>query len=150
MTLTEFLAGLKADPNDPTSPTLIVGDGMLTPTQREQVTEPDYARRPYAVIVGLPRGLPLRLHSNGTRMTGGLDVHLNHASAQLGPPRDGETLAALQALLARAPDVVTEVAPGYPLADRLLLGTEIDPRSETFDTFDGLTATTRFSYAIWR
>ena len=139
MTLTDYLASLQADPNDATSPNLIVGDGMLTPEQREQVTSPDYNRRPYAVIVGLPRGLPLRLHNRGTRMTGGL-----------GPPRDGITLAALQALLARAPDSVTEISPGYLLAKSLALGTEIDPRPETFDNLDGLTATTRFTYAIWR
>jgi hypothetical protein len=30
------------------------------------------------------------------------------------------------------------------------LGTEIDPRPETFDNLDGITATTRFTYAIWR
>lgn len=150
MTLTDYLASLPADPRDPTSPLLIVGDGMLTPDQREQVTDADYDRRPYAVIIGLPRSLPLRLHNRGVRMTGGLDVHLNYPSALLGPPRDGSPLAALQALLARAPDAVTEIAPGYALAEPLALVTEVDPRSETFDTFDGLTATTRFTYAIWR
>lgn len=150
MTLADYLSSLPADPNDPLSPSLIVGDGMLTPDQREEVTSPDYGRRPYAVIVGLPRGLPLRLHNRGTRMTGGLDVHLNHPRQVVGPPVDGRTLAALQALLARAPDHVTEITAGYALAKSLTLGTEIDPRPETFDTFDGLTATTRFTYAIWR
>ncbi len=150
MTLTDYLASLLADPSDPTSPNLIVGDGMLTPDQRDRVTGADYARRPYAVIVGLPRGLPLRLHNRGTRMTGGLDVHLNHPRALIGPPRDGATLAALQAALARAPDSVTEIAQGYALARPLTLGTEIDPRPETFDNLDGITATTRFTYAIWR
>lgn len=153
MTLVEYLASLPADPTDPGSPLLIVSVGQLTPEQRERVTNPDtYARRPYAVIVGLPRGSPQRLHNKRTRMTGGLDVHLNQPGRllDLAQPLDPRPLAELQALLANAPMHVTEISEDYPLVGSLGLGTEIDPRSEDFDTFSGLTATTRFTYAIWR
>lgn len=150
MTLMEFLRTLPADPTDPSSPRLIVGEGMLTPDQREEVTSNAYGRRPYAVVVGLPRAVTRRLHNHAVRSTGGLDVHFNHARPLIGPLPDGDALAHLQALLVRAPDSVTEIRPGYPLAARLALGTEIDPRPTTFDTFDGLTATTRLIYAIWR
>lgn len=153
MTLTEYLSSLPANPLEPGSPLLTVGLGQLTPEQRDQVTDMDgYARRPYAVIVGLPRGSPQRLHNKRTRMTGGLDVHLNQPASllDLGQPLDPRPLAELQALLARAPDHVTEISDDYPLIGSLGLGTEIDPRTEDFDTFSGLTATTRFTYAIWR
>jgi len=153
VTLTEYLASLPADPLEPGSPLLIVGVGQLTSEQRERVVDPDlYNRRPYAVIVGLPRGSPQRLHNQRTRMTGGLDVHLNQPGSllDLGEPLDPAPLAHLQALLASAPQHVTEISEDYPLIGSLGLGTEIDPRSEDFDTFSGLTATTRFTYAIWR
>lgn len=153
MTLTEYLSAFPADPTDPSSPLLIVGVGQLTPEQRDQVTDMSgYARRPYAVIVGLPRSSPQRLHNKRSKMTGGLDVHLNQPGSllDLGQPLDPRPLAELQALLANAPQHVTEISPDYPLVGSLGLGTEIDPRPEDFDTFSGLTATTRFSYAIWR
>lgn len=150
MTLLEHLATLRADPTDPTSPTLIVGDGALTPAQRQQVISSEYARRPYAVVQLLQRGAPMRLHNTRPRLSGGIRVHLHHPHGQLGPPRTGDELAELQALLARAPDFVTEISPGYRLAKPLALSTELDPRPETFDAFDGLTAVTQFTYAIWR
>lgn len=152
MTLSEYLSSLPANPLEPASPNLIVGVGQLTPEQREQVTGSEYARRPYAVIVGLPRGSPQRIHNKRTRMTGALDVHLNQPASlhDLGQPLDPAPLAELQALVANAPMHVTEISPDYPLDGHLGLGTEIDPRPEDFDTFTGLTATTRFTYAIWR
>lgn len=151
MTLHEWLRTLPADPTDPTSPKLIVGEGALKPAQRQQVVGTEYARRPYAVVQLLQRGgAAVRLHNTRPRLTGGIRVHLHHPHGQLGPPRTGAELAELQALLARAPDHVTEISPGYKLAKPLALGTELDPRPETFDAFDGLTAVTQFTYAIWR
>lgn len=150
MTLLEWLATLPADPTDPTSPTLVVAEGRLSPGDRKRVVSEAYARRPYAVVVGLPRGAPLRLHNRRTRLQGGIDIHLNHPPSVKGDLPDGAALAELQALIARAPDAVDEAAVDYPLAKPLALVTEVDPRPASFDSFDGLTATTRLTYAIWR
>src|SRR5690606_30280426 len=108
VTLTEYLEALPADPTDDSSPSLIVAEGMLTPAQRKQVVGDTYARRPFAVIAGLPRSRPMRLHNHRARYSGGVDVFLHHPSDTLGKPPDGEALAHLQALLARAGDSVTE------------------------------------------
>lgn len=150
MTLMAWLAALKSDPSDGNSPTLVVGDGSLTDAQRETVVGAAYARRPYAVVVGLPRGAPTRLHNRRVKLTGGIDIHLNHPRRSTGGMPDGTTLAKLQALLLAAQAEVTELTSGYPLASPLLLVSEVDPRPETFDAFTGLTATTRFTFTIWR
>jgi len=150
MTLVEFLESLPADPTDDASPALIVAEGMLTRQQKQQVMGDTYARRPFAVIAGLPRSRPMRLHNHRARFTGGVDVFLHHPSDTLGKPPDGEALAALQALLARAGDAVTEIRTGYALASRLDLVTEIDPHPATLDALDGLQAVTRFTYHLWR
>lgn len=150
MTLLEWLATLPADPTDPTSPPLVVAEGRLSPEDRKRVTGSEYSRRPYCVVVGLPRGAPLRLHNRRTRLVGGVDVHLNHPPSVKGDLPDGAALAELQALITHAPGVVTEIAPDYPLAAPLALVAEIDPRPASFDAFDGLTATTRFTTCIWR
>lgn len=150
MTVTEFLQALHSDPSNPTSPTLIVGDGMLTPAQREQVVGATYNRRAYAVVQGLPRGGPITLHNRLTRLTGGLQVHLLLPPTATGFLQDGSALSQLQASVARMPLTVDEITTGYALDGPLELVTEIDPRSETFDQFDGLAATTRFQYNLWR
>lgn len=150
MTVTEFLAALHSDPSDVTSPTLIVGDGMLTPAQREQVVGSAYNRRAYAVVQGLPRGGPTTLHNRLARLTGGLQIHLLLPPTTTGFLQGGGALSQLQASVARMPLVVDEIASGYKLDGPLVLVTEIDPRSETFDAFDGLAATTRFQYNLWR
>lgn len=150
MTLVQFLEGLPADPTDDASPSLIVAEGMLTPAQRKQIVSDTYARRPFAVIAGLPRSRPMRLHNHRARYSGGVDVFLHHPSDTLGKPPDGEALAALQALLVRAGDAVTEVRAGYALASRLEVTTEVDPRPATLDQLDGLQAVTRFTYHLWR
>ena len=150
MTLTEYLEALPADPTDDASPSLIVAEGMLTPAQRKQVVGEAHNRRPFAVVVGLPRSGATRLHNHRARFSGGVDVFLHHPSDALGKPPDGEALAHLQALLARAGDSVTEIRTGYALASRLDVTTEIDPRPETLDALDGLQAVTRFTYHLWR
>lgn len=150
MTVTEYLAALHSDPTDNASPTLIVGDGMLTPAQRETVVGAAYARRAYAVVQGLPRGGPITLHNRLSRLTGGIQVHLLLPPTATGFLQDGSALSKLQASVARMPLSVTEIATGYALDGSLELVTEIDPRSETFDSFDGLAATTRFQYNLWR
>jgi len=150
MTLTEYLESLPADPTDASSPSLIVAEGMLTPAQRKQVVGDTYARRPFAVVAGLPRSRPMRLHNHRARYSGGVDVFLHHPSDTLGKAPDGEALAHLQALLARAGDSVTEIRTGYALASRLHVTTEIDPRPATLDALDGLQAVTRFTYHLWR
>jgi len=150
MTVTEFLAALHSDPTDPTSPTLIVGDGMLSPAQREQVIGTAYARHVYAVVQGLPRGGPITLHNRLSRLTGAIQVHLLLPPTATGFAQDGSALSQLQASVARMPLTVTEITTGYALDGPLRLVTEVDPRSETFDQFDGLAATTRFQYNLWR
>lgn len=150
MTLMDFLEGLRADPREPNGPMLIVGEGNLTKAQREQVLGPTYARRPYAVVVGLQRGLPRPLHNRITLMVGGVDVHVHHPANQLKEQPDGEALAALQAQVLMAQSMVTEIRDGYPLAGRFGLATELDPHPFTMDNLDGLRAVTRFTYSLWR
>lgn len=148
MTLLEYLRSLPADPQAP-SPNLLVAEGQLGKWDRETIIGAEYARRPYCVVNGLPRGAPRPLHNGRTRMTGAIDIHLFHPRSGADPP-DGDTLAHLQRLLLAAPNSVTEARSGYPLAQPLALVTELDPRLATFDQLDGLTAVTRFTYQLWR
>lgn len=148
MTLKAFLEGLPADPTGP-SPPLIVAEGLLSTAQREQVIASPHNRRPYCVVVGLPRGAPVRLHNRRSKLTGAVDVHLMHPPTGTTIP-DGEALAHLQALILNAMNDVTEIRAGYALAEPLTLVNETDPRPASFDKFDGLTAVTRFTYSIWR
>src|SRR5690606_1764249 len=104
MTLQAFLENLPADPTS-ASPPLLVAEGLLSPAQREYVIDA-YQRRPYAVIVGLPRQAPRRLHNGLTRLTGAVEVHLMHPPTSGALP-SGDALADLQALIARAPNSVT-------------------------------------------
>jgi len=150
MTLIDALKALHSDPADNTSPLLVVGDGVLSPAQREQVTAAAYARHPYCVVEGLSRGSGVHLHNELSRLTGGVQVHLLHRTTSTGFAPDGVTLAKLQALVARLPLTVTELTTGYPLAGSLQLVAEVDPRPDSFDKFNGLVATTRFQYNLWR
>jgi hypothetical protein len=149
VTILDFLALLGSDPGDSSSPLLIVAEGNLSSEQRSEVVG-SYGRFPYAIVTGLSRGAPLRLHDQRALMTGAFDVHLHHPVTAARVMPDGEALARLQGALLDAQAVVTEIRSGYPLVGRLAIASEVDPHPTTIDNLDGLRAVTRFTYRVWR
>jgi len=149
VTLKEWLESLPADPLDADSPRLIVAEGQLSDSEKEQVIGDAYARRPYAVLAYRSRAAPKRTHDRKTLLTGAVDVNLYHPRSGLTVP-DGDTLATLQALVTKAPEDVTEARPGYHLNGPLQLSSEVDPTPNMEAQLGGLHAVTRFTYQIWR
>lgn len=151
MTLLEFLEALDARPGEINSPALLVREDDLTEWDADTILGDAYERGPYAIVSGLSRVPQVRLHDGGTLTTGAIDVTLLQPTTITGALPDASGMAKLAALIIRAPNDVTEINAGYPLAAPLQVITETDPiPAEPGDKLRGRIAAIRFQYHLWR
>lgn len=151
MTLMEFLETLDARPGEVGSPKLIVREDDLGEWDADTILNAPYDRAPYALLAGLARVPQTRTHHNGVKVRGALDVTLYQPTTTAGNLPDATHMANLAALIVRAPEAVTEISTGYPLADELMVVTETDPiQAVPGNPLRGRIAAIRFQYSIWR
>lgn len=92
MDLLSFLRTIPADPADPGSPDLYVVLDDLSTTQESYVLGSTYARRPYAVVIGLPENRADSFNDGSATFSTLIDVHLLHPATAAGERPSKRTL----------------------------------------------------------
>ena len=151
----EFLATLKARPDDPDSPALHARENDLwTFDLRDIITPAPYSGSPYAIVEDLPRTMDIPYDGYGGSMAGAIDVSIlqpqQPVDSDTGEPASGAAIALVMAHVLTARRHVNELSDGYPLQGRLSLVDETGIYPRNAGRFTGKIATARFSYRIKR
>lgn len=148
MTPLSFLAQLRSDPTDPSSPSLITAKGDLSSDEKRYVTGA-YGNRAYALYLEIGDAETLEYADQTTEQVTMFDIILEQRCLSSPTPAQHAAMLALYMEVSKMPGKVTHLLPELPLYQRLKYGGGLGRPRVLTDPQNWLAAGLRFT-ARWR